>query len=40
MGSVEMWTADLALLEQEGSLVKLQALDDSSVLLLGGRANR
>ena len=36
LGSTELGTADLALLEKEGTLIKLQALENCSVILMGG----
>ena len=36
LGSAVLGTADLAVLEQSGSHIKFQALEDSSLLLMGG----
>ncbi len=36
LGSTELDNGDLALLEQRGTRIKLQAMEDSSVILMGG----
>jgi redox-sensitive bicupin YhaK (pirin superfamily) len=37
LGSTELDNGDLALLEQHGSQIKIQAVEDSSVILMGGQ---